>query len=134
MDLLRAVSPALPDPIHDDGLMEQDFGSWEGQRYSDVAAWDGLDLTGIAALRPPGGESFTDLTERVRGVVADAGARFAGHNIAVIAHAGVIRAAVALALDMPPHRGLSLSVAPLSVTALTDHGDGGWAADFVNRI
>ena len=77
--------------------------------------------------------SFLDLIERTKRVTARAGAQFNGQTIAVIAHAGVIRAAVALALDMPPHRGLSLCIDPLSVTSLTDHGDGGWAVDHVNR-
>lgn len=132
-ELLRAVGSGMPDPIFDDRLMEQDFGAWEGRRYADVAAWDDLPLRDMAALRPPGGESFLDLVARVRDAVADNGSRFAGRAIAVMSHAGVIRAATAIALEMPPHRGLSLGIVPLSVTGLTDHGDGGWAVDFVNR-
>lgn len=131
--MLRKASPALPPPLFEAGLKEQDFGAWEGHPYSAVDAWNGLDLKAMADLTPPEGESFLDLIERTRQVTARAGAQFSGQTIAVIAHAGVIRAAVVLALDMPPHRGLSLCIDPLSVTSLTDHGDGGWAVDHVNR-
>ena len=131
--MLRKVSPALQAPVFDGTLMEQHFGAWEGQPYSAVGAWDGLDLRGMAALTPPEGESFLDLVERVRGALPRIGAQFSGPTIAVIAHAGVIRAAVTLALDMPAHRGLSICIDPLSVTSLTDQGDSGWAVDHVNR-
>lgn len=133
VERLRSINPALPAPLFDDGLKEQHFGAWEGRPYSAVSAWDGLDLRAMADLTPPEGESFLDLIERTKRVTARAGAQFSGQTIAVIAHAGVIRAAVTLALDMPPHRGLSLCIDPLSVTSLTDHGDGGWAVDHVNR-
>lgn len=133
VEMLRKASPALPHPMFEAGLKEQHFGAWEGHPYSTVDAWDGLDLKAMADLIPPEGESFLDLIERTKRVIARAGAQFSGQTIAVIAHAGVIRAAVALALDVPPHRGLSLCIDPLSVTSLTDHGDGGWAVDHVNR-
>jgi len=134
VEALRNISPTLPAALFDDGLKEQHFGAWEGRPYSAVGAWDGLDLQAMAALTPPEGESFLALIKRTQGVIARTGARFSGKTIAVVAHAGVIRAAVALALEMPPHRGLSLCIDPLSVTSLTDHGDGGWAVDHVNRF
>ncbi|WP_281019770.1 MULTISPECIES: histidine phosphatase family protein [unclassified Minwuia] len=133
VETLRGISPALPAPLFDDELKEQHFGTWEGKPYSAVSAWNGLDLKAMAALRPPEGESFLDLIERTNRVISRAGGRFGGQTVAVIAHAGVIRAAVTLALGIPPHRGLSLCIDPLSVTSLTDHGDGGWAVDHVNR-
>lgn len=132
--LLRAASPDLPEPVFRDDLIEQGFGAWEGRPYAEIGAWNGLDLSAMAALRAPGGESFLDLVERVRDLIARESVRHAGDTIAVIAHAGVIRAAVTLALDMPPHRGLSLVIDPLSVTAISDHGAGGWAVDHVNRV
>ncbi|MDF1734698.1 MAG: histidine phosphatase family protein [Minwuia sp.] len=134
VETLRTVSPVLPEPVFDAGLMEQDFGVWEGRPYSAITAWDGLDLQAMAAVKPPSGESFLDLLERTQALINREGTRFSGRTIAVLAHAGVIRAAITLALDMPPHRGLSLMIDPLSVSALTNHGDGGWGVEYINRI
>ncbi|MDF1721604.1 MAG: histidine phosphatase family protein [Minwuia sp.] len=134
LDLLRRQRPALPEATFHDVLMEQHFGDWEGKDHHATRAWDGLDLAAMADLRPPGGESFRDVVARMARFCAQNGPADAERTVAVIAHAGVIRAAVAHALDLPVHRGLSVAIAPLSVTALTDHGASGWAADYINRI
>lgn len=132
-EALRAARPSLPRPVAIDDLAEQDFGVWEGRRYDEVAAFEGLDMAALAALRPPHGESFEDVVARFRGAAARLAARHAGETLALVAHAGVIRAALALALDLPPHRALAFAVAPLALTVLVDHGSGGWAVECVNR-
>lgn len=67
-DLLRARQTAealgLPVETRRD-LRERSFGEWEGRPYLDVTA-DLEAMPGDRLLaRPPGGESFTDLWERV---------------------------------------------------------------------
>lgn len=130
---LRLAAPGLPALRVIEGVAEQDFGEWDGQPWSSIAAMRGLDMPALASLRPPGGESFVDLVGRVRSVTGSLAGQHPGARIAVVAHAGVIRAALAVALDLPPHRALAFGVETLSLTSLTDHGAEGWAVDFVNR-
>lgn len=134
VNLLRDQHPTLPAASFHDDLMEQHFGTWEGLIHTTVDAWDGLDLAAMADVRAPEGESFRDVVARVETLVRRLGVEHEGRTIAIMAHAGVIRAAAVLALDMPVHRGLSLAVAPLSVTAISDHGTGGWGVDYINRV
>ena len=64
----EAVAPATGAPLLvDEGLVETDFGKWEGltfgeaaQRWPDeMSAW-----MGSADVAPPGGESFADVAQR----------------------------------------------------------------------
>lgn len=105
-------------------LWEQDFGTWEGERYDALPDLGPLSPEALAAHRPPGGESFDDLCARVQPVLAALDG-----DAVVLAHAGVVRAALALVVGV---RALSFAVAPLSLTRLRRAGDG-WAVDFVNR-
>jgi len=54
-------------------------------------------------------------------------------DVIVVAHAGTIRAALALALELSPDRALSFVIDPLSLTRL-DRLDDGWRVVTVNRI
>jgi alpha-ribazole phosphatase len=138
----RLISPALrcrqtaaalwPDeaaPPEDPRLWEQDFGAWEDQPYADLPDLGPLSLTDLAAHRPPQGESFGDLAARSAAVfhalLAQAG------PCTIIAHAGVIRAALGMALGSVP-QGLAFQIAPLSLTRLTYAG-GAWSIACVNE-
>lgn len=74
-------------------LQEMDFGSWEGQRWSDIPREE-LDAwaTDFLNARPHGGESVTMLRERVIDAIADYQACEGPHLL--ITHAGVIKAAL----------------------------------------
>ena len=87
--------------------------------------------------RPPNGESFADVVERVEKALLRLTLAHAGHDIVVVAHGGSIRAALAAALNIEPERALGFSVDNLSVTRL-DHIEGkssgaAWRVAFVNR-
>lgn len=77
--------------IVDARLQELNFGEWEGMK------WDEIDSTlmdywgaNYIAAGPPGGESLQDLVNRLKAFLQELPA----HNkIAIITHAGVIRAA-----------------------------------------
>lgn len=98
-------------------LREQHFGDWEGQSYGA----DGPDLSAFwrdpANTRPPAGESFADLCDRVAGFMREA-VRQERRDVVVVAHAGVIRAALALALGLPPGQALAFEISPLSLTRI----------------
>lgn len=97
-------------------LREQNFGAWEGRGYD-----DGQDLQAFwrdpAMIAPPDGESFAQVCERVARFVLGSSRAGSGEIVAV-AHAGAIRAALALALTLPPAQALSFEVAPLSLTRI----------------
>ena len=112
----------------DDRLWEQDFGAWEGRRFEDLPDIGALSAAALAAHRPPGGESFDDLCARVAPVLAEVGT--AG-RVAVVAHAGVVRASLALALGATAP-ALAFEVAPLSLTRLRRLGGGDWAVCATN--
>jgi len=111
-------------PDYHPALWEQDFGAWEepGAEIPDLGP---LPPETLAEARPPGGESFLDMAARVQALLERARG-----TTAIIAHAGTVRAALALAVGPA---ALSFSVAPLSLTVLT-RSPGGWAVEAVNRV
>jgi len=126
-----AVAPSIIEP----DLQEQDFGHWQGRRWADLdQSKDPLvadfwrDPAGTA---PPGGESFEAVIARVRVAIAAMTNLFEGRDIIAVAHAGTIRAALAIALDLPAPAALSFVIDPLSVTRLDSIGEG-WRIAGVN--
>jgi alpha-ribazole phosphatase len=121
-----ALWPAAPSL--DARLWEQDFGAWEGVTYGDLPDLGPLPQRDLAAFAPPSGESFANLASRVWPVFQGLGA---GRQV-IVAHAGVIRAAIGLALGAA-HLGLGFSVAPLSLTRISRNvRAGNWAVHWVN--
>ena len=115
----------------DAALREQNFGSWEGLGYDEPEGAEQF-WRDPASASPPEGESFAALCERVAKPVMDIS--HSGHDeIVVVAHAGVVRAALALALTLPPLTALSFEIAPLSLTRIDwMRGSKAWRVGFVN--
>lgn len=139
----RVASPALrcqqtasmlwPDAVlsTDQRLWEQDFGAWEGLAFDALPDLGTLSLSELAVHQPPEGESFVDVCARVEPVLRDLATREG--RIAVVAHAGVVRAGLALALGtLAP--ALAFQVAPLSLTRLMIGSGGHWSVAEVNRV
>lgn len=110
-------------PTTDDSrLWEQDFGAWDGLAYADVPDIGQLPPEALAGHRPPRGESFADVVERVGPALLEIAAQNDGARVAIVAHAGVVRAAIAQALAAStrdaPAVALSFDVQPLSLTVL----------------
>ncbi|MBZ4021641.1 phosphoglycerate mutase [Rhodobacter sp. TJ_12] len=129
----RQTAAALfPDrtPVFDPRLWEQDFGAWEGVPFADLPDIGKMTRHELAQHRPPGGESFADQCARVHPALTELVGQ--GGRIAVVAHAGVVRAGLALALD---HLSAAIvfDVAPLSVTTLKALPSGHWVVGSVNR-
>jgi alpha-ribazole phosphatase len=117
-----------PDPA----FSEQHFGDWTGRTHAEIrrdheAAYDEF-WHDPANNWPPRGESFVDQIARVRGGI-DA---LPAGNVIIVAHAGTIRAALALALEMPPENALRFVIDPLSLTRVDRIGKA-WCVVAVNR-
>jgi len=109
----------------DPRLWEQDFGAWEGTVPPDLGPLPRADL---AAHTPPGGESFAAMCARVTPALLDHAAQ-PGRTV-IVAHAGTVRAGLALALG-DTAAAMAFVIDPLSRTRLIPAG-GDWAIAGVN--
>jgi alpha-ribazole phosphatase len=84
-----ATGGATRNIVLDHRLLEMDFGEWEGQPWASLPHED-LDrwADDVAGFRPPGGECFVELLERVATALAEL-----QRPHLIVTHAGVIRAA-----------------------------------------
>lgn len=106
------------DVARDARLWEQDFGAHEGLAPEELPDLGPLDRAALAALAPPGGESFAQMAARVAPALRELAARAeADGPVAVVAHAGTARAALALALG-DAAAALAFEIDPLSLTRL----------------
>ncbi len=101
----RIISDILGLPVEvEHGLSEIDLGSWDGltmdavqRQFPAAFAARGSDLAGF---HPPGGESFSDLRNRVVPVFTRI-SRLEGQAAVIIAHAGVNRVILCHILGIP---------------------------------
>lgn len=92
------------------GLMEMNFGDWEGRAWSDIAhseieAWSADILHYI----PANGESAQEMLQRVQSVLQDL-AQLPQQHIAIVAHGGSIRAVLAQLAAIPLSQTLSWQI------------------------
>ncbi len=132
--LLRArqtaqpVADALNVPLSvDEGLIETDFGAWEGLTFAEArqrdpdlhARW--ITDTSVAA---PGGESMDAVHRRVRRVRDQLITEHADATLVVVTHVTPVKALLRMALDAGPallHR-LHLDLASLSIAEFYPDG------------
>lgn len=119
--------------VVDDRLWEQDFGRWDGAAYADLPDIGTLSLAELAAFKGAGGESFHDMAARVRPALLEAAEQAMGQDraVAVVAHAGVVRVALAMAMGVEAP-ALAFQIAYLGSTRLTCY-PGGFAVTAVNE-
>ncbi len=122
--ILAARAAAAQAWLIEPDLAEQHVGAWHGLTHDELNArrGGGRDpfLLWPASERPPGGESFLEVIERVGLAVARLTAQHRGRDIVAIAHGGSIRAALAIALGIEAERVMSFAVDNCSLTRL-DH-------------
>ena len=106
-------------------LMEQNFGLWQSK------TWDELDedpdanafWQDPAGMCPPDGESFEQVCRRVQKCIIHLQKKYSGRDIVCVTHAGTIRAALAMALDITPTAALRLKIDTLSLSHIDHIGD-----------
>jgi broad specificity phosphatase PhoE len=57
-----------------------------------------------------------------------------GDTVCIVCHAGVIRAMLAVAMDIAPEKTLSVAIAHLSKTSFLYAAGGHWQVEYVNRM
>lgn len=116
-DALRQLNRDLTTANIDSDLGEQDFGKWTGRSWDELAPITRTFWNDPIGTAPPGGESYRAMCQRVQRSIAMRSETQRG-NLVTVAHAGPIRAALAIALDMPFESSIRFEIAPLSLTRI----------------
>lgn len=110
------------EPVEVRALAEQHLGEWQGQERKAFYAARKVGTHTLwfapADERPRGGESFADLVARVVPAIEAASAEYRGRDIVAVTHGGTIRAALVLALGLPPQTALGFAIDNCSITRL----------------
>jgi ribonuclease H / adenosylcobalamin/alpha-ribazole phosphatase len=123
-----AVATTLELPVGvEDGLAEAAFGDWDGQTFGEVqerwpnelAAW--LDSADVA---PPGGESFTAVSRRVRQARDRLVSAHTGSTVLAVTHVTPIKLLVCMALGAPIEAMYRMEMRPASLTVVQWYPDG----------
>jgi ribonuclease H / adenosylcobalamin/alpha-ribazole phosphatase len=124
----KPVADALGVPLNvHDGLIETDFGAWEGLTFAEASARDpALHTSWLTdtSVTPPDGESMDAVHRRVRRVRDQLIAEHGEATLVVVSHVTPIKALLRMALDAGPsllHR-LHLDVASLSMAEFYPDG------------
>lgn len=104
------------------------FGAWEGKTAAEINR-DDPGLTHLFRLdperwRPEGAESLDAFAARIQAGWDALLERHAGRHVLVVAHAGVIRMALALVLGIPTRNVYRIQVANAGLSRLKVEGDG----------
>ncbi|MFD9735165.1 bifunctional RNase H/acid phosphatase [Umezawaea sp. NPDC059074] len=124
----EAVATALgAEVVVVDGLIETDFGAWEGLTFTEAASRDPelhRRWLGDTSVAPPGGESFDAVHQRVRQARNSLIAEYGGVDVVVVSHVTPIKTLLRMALDVGPSLlfRLHLDLASLSVAEFYPDG------------
>lgn len=129
-----AAATGLPVTV-DEGLIETDFGQWEGLTFSEAARRDPdvhRSWLGDTTVAPPGGESFADAEARVGRAREAIVAEYAGQTVVLVTHVTPIKSMIRAAMRVGPEllHGLHLDLA--SVSLVEYFADGGSVGRLVN--
>lgn len=129
-----ASARSLPLDV-EDRFKEVGFGRWEGKSPDEVVALWPEEYEAFyrdpVHRRPEGAESLDAFFQRVSEAMDAAVSRYEEENILVVAHAGVIRAAIAHAAGAEASTMYRYKIPYAGFTRIRFDGVG-WAIDFVN--
>lgn len=110
-----------------DTLREIDFGAWDEMTPDEARAHDAACFQQLQDepqhWRAPGGESYQEFRERVRGEMR-AVLSSARQHVGLVTHAGVIRVALCDALNIAPRDAMRIALPPACVCRLSYDVDG----------
>jgi probable phosphoglycerate mutase len=125
----QSISDALGEPLETHpGLIEADFGAWEGLTFQEAADRDPefhARWLRDPSLSIPDGESFEAVRQRVRIVRDEFVNRFPGQTVVIISHVTPIKSLIQMALDAGPSlfSRLRLDLASLSIVEFYPDGN-----------
>ena len=109
-------------------LREIAFGDWEGLTYGEIVRRDPDALRDWQAdpyqIAPPGGETLTQVANRVRGAYENLLEHHAGETVVWVAHGGPIRVLLCQVLGLPLRDHWKLMVDPGSRSELRIYTQG----------
>jgi probable phosphoglycerate mutase len=131
-----AVAEATGGPVEvAGGLVETDFGAWEGLTFAQAAARD-PKLHGRWLADPsvpaPDGESFDEVHDRVRRVRDDLVARVGAGTAVVVSHVTPVKSLLRMGLDAGPSLLFRLHLDLASISIVEFFPDGYAAVRLVN--
>lgn len=102
------------------GLIEMDFGQWEGRTFADVresAPEEYHRISRDASASPPDGECPNDVFERVKATIDTLSADFEGQTVVLVSHVTPIKSVLryALGAGTSMYATLHLGLASLSI-------------------
>lgn len=136
-DTAAALGLGLPVEI-DDRWLEVDYGEFDGRPLGAVPHDVWRRWREDPEFRPPGGETLTELGERVRPACEELfaedglGARATGH-VVVVSHVSPIKAATCWAVGLPDAGAWNLYLATASITRIA-YGAGGVVLYGYNQV
>ncbi|WP_091626365.1 bifunctional RNase H/acid phosphatase [Amycolatopsis saalfeldensis] len=134
----QAVADALGGRVETHpGLIETDFGEWEGLTFAEAAERDPeLHRCWLSdpSCAPPGGESFDAVYVRVRGALDDLVEQHAGRTVVVVSHVTPIKTLLRLGLDAGPSLLFRLHLDLASLSIVEFYPDGNASVRLVNDI
>jgi broad specificity phosphatase PhoE len=102
---IRAHAPGVVPVIRDDRLRERDYGQWAGRTWEDVFASDPEHFHDLITrpdhYRPPGGETTTEMQDRIRNWFGVLTAEGWGGPVVAVSHCGPIAALCGALLGLP---------------------------------
>lgn len=124
----EAVAEAAGIPlVIDDGLVETDFGSWEGLSFAEVRSrWPAEMTAWLASVdaAPPGGESFAAVGGRVLSALDRLLSAHQGQTLVVVSHVTPIKTVICRALLAPPAALFRMNLDVASVSQADWFSDG----------
>ncbi|MFD5824936.1 bifunctional RNase H/acid phosphatase [Lentzea sp. NPDC060358] len=117
------------------GLIETDFGTWEGLTFAEAAAQDPevhRRWLGDTSVKPPNGESFDEVHARVRKARAEIIAEYGGSTVVVVSHVTPIKTLLRQALDVGPQFLFRMHLDLTGVSIAEFYPDGHASVKLVN--
>ncbi|MGW1037517.1 bifunctional RNase H/acid phosphatase [Streptomyces antibioticus] len=114
--------------VVEEGLIETDFGAWEGLTFGEVRERHPEDLNRWLAdpeAEPTGGgESFAATAARISATRDKLTAAYAGRTVLLVTHVTPIKTLVRLALGAPPESLFRMELSAASLSAVAYYADG----------
>ncbi|NIJ13896.1 putative phosphoglycerate mutase [Saccharomonospora amisosensis] len=134
----EAVASALGGRVETHtGLLETDFGEWEGLTFGEAAVRDPeVHRRWLAdtSVHPPGGESFDEVHRRVEDAREELFERYEGRTVVLVSHVTPIKSLLRMGLDAGPSLLFRLHLDLASLSVVDFYGDGNASVRLVNDV